>query len=218
MCSGLPRTSSRKPRLRARKPRRLPMREAGERDKMSHTGREAYLEGRILSADPLELLRMLIPRLQRRGAGGAAAAGGRRHRGAFEVDYEGPRDSGGAVALARPAAWRRDRRTAGAAFYDYMQTRLIEANCRQEDAPLAEVLGLLATLGEAWEGVEEQTRRAAVRRRVPGSSRPRRSRSWRRRTPGVSSGLRSLTIGRCDDWDGSGCGSRSARRRTGSGS
>ena len=34
-----------------------------------------------------------------------------------------------------------------------MTRRLIEANCQQSDAPLADVLGLLSTLAEAWTGV-----------------------------------------------------------------
>jgi flagellar biosynthetic protein FliS len=40
-----------------------------------------------------------------------------------------------------------------AALYDYMLRRLGEANFRQRDEPLAEVLSLLATLAEGWEGV-----------------------------------------------------------------
>jgi len=36
------------------------------------------------------------------------------------------------------------------ALYDYMQTRLAEANAEQKDGPLAEVSHLLGTLQEAW--------------------------------------------------------------------
>src|SRR5579885_1541308 len=35
-------------------------------------------------------------------------------------------------------------------LYTYMQSRLLEANARQADAPLADVEKLLATLAEAW--------------------------------------------------------------------
>jgi flagellar protein FliS len=42
-------------------------------------------------------------------------------------------------------------------LYVYMQSRLLEANMKQIDAPLADVLGLLNTLAEAWEGVAEAT-------------------------------------------------------------
>jgi hypothetical protein len=36
-----------------------------------------------------------------------------------------------------------------------MQQRLVEANAKKSDAPLAEVLGLLSTLSEAWASVVE---------------------------------------------------------------
>jgi flagellar secretion chaperone FliS len=41
-------------------------------------------------------------------------------------------------------------------LYDYMQRRLTDANLRQQDQPLTEVLGLLTTLAEAWEGLRQQ--------------------------------------------------------------
>ena len=43
------------------------------------------------------------------------------------------------------------------ALYAYMQNRLLDGNLRQEDAPLAEVLRLLATLSESWGAVPELT-------------------------------------------------------------
>jgi flagellar protein FliS len=46
-------------------------------------------------------------------------------------------------------------------LYDYMTLRLVEANTRQQDALLAEVLGLLGTLAAAWEGVREGVQPAA---------------------------------------------------------
>src|SRR4051812_6202788 len=128
---------------------------------MSHTGREAYLEGRILSADPLELVRMLyqgcsdaVREARRLLAEGDIAGRSRSITKAHEI-------LGGLLhSLDRPNGGEIAGRLSQ--LYDYMQTRLMEANWRQEDAPLAEVLGLLTTLGEAWEGVEEQTRRAAA--------------------------------------------------------
>ena len=41
-------------------------------------------------------------------------------------------------------------------LYLYMQQRLLDANMQQVDPPLAEVLGLLITLEEAWSGVAAQ--------------------------------------------------------------
>ncbi len=37
-----------------------------------------------------------------------------------------------------------------ARLYDYMMRRLLDANFRQADEPLTEVLGLLTSLAEAW--------------------------------------------------------------------
>lgn len=49
-----------------------------------------------------------------------------------------------------------------AALYDYMLRRLHDANFRQCDEPLAEVLSLLATLAEGWEGVRPAAKPAPV--------------------------------------------------------
>ncbi len=38
-------------------------------------------------------------------------------------------------------------------LYAYMQSRLVDANLKQADEPLSEVLMLLSTLVEGWEGV-----------------------------------------------------------------
>jgi flagellar protein FliS len=40
-------------------------------------------------------------------------------------------------------------------LYEYMQRRLLEANFKQDEAPLADVQGLLETLSEAWREVAE---------------------------------------------------------------
>src|SRR3954447_1218118 len=127
---------------------------------MSHTGYDAYLEGRILSADPIGLVRLLyqgcsdqVREARRRLADGDIAGRSHAISNACEILTELltslDRAQGGQVA---------DRL---AHLYDYMQRRLVEANCLQEDGPLVETLGLLATLGEAWEGVERQSLPAA---------------------------------------------------------
>lgn len=126
---------------------------------MSHNGHDAYLEGRVLSADPLELVRLLyqgcsdaVREARRRLAEGEIAGRSRAVSNAYEILTELlaslDRQRGGEVAQRL------------ALLYDYMQRRLIDANCRQEDAPLAEVLSLLATLGEAWQGVRQHSRPA----------------------------------------------------------
>jgi flagellar protein FliS len=126
---------------------------------MSHIGHDAYLEGRILAADGMELVRLLYQgcsdaarEARRRLAEGDIAARARAISKAYDILAELvnslDRDRGGEIAERL------------AALYDYMQRRLLEANARQEDAPLAEVVGLLATLAEAWQGVQEQMRPA----------------------------------------------------------
>jgi flagellar protein FliS len=40
-------------------------------------------------------------------------------------------------------------------LYAYMQRRLLEANLKQADEPLAEVLSLLMTLAEAWNAIPD---------------------------------------------------------------
>ena len=44
-------------------------------------------------------------------------------------------------------------------LYSYVLDRLVEANMKQADAPLEEVLRLLMTLSEAWSGVAAATQR-----------------------------------------------------------
>lgn len=119
---------------------------------MSYHAHDAYLESRILSADPLELTRLL-----------------------FQSAMEGVRDArhylaSGDIALRTRAinkssgillelAGSLDYERGGeisvrlAQLYDYMLRQLTTAHLQQSDGPLVEVLGLLATLAEGWEGI-----------------------------------------------------------------
>lgn len=47
-----------------------------------------------------------------------------------------------------------------ASLYVYIRQRLLEANLSQTEEPLAEVLGLLTTLAEAWNGIRSERRTA----------------------------------------------------------
>lgn len=120
----------------------------------------AYLETRVLSADPLELVRLLyyaatsaVRDARRQLEEGAILARSRSVTKACGILTELlsvlDRERGGEIA----------RRLAE--LYDYMQRRLLEANSRQADAPLAEVLGLLSTLLDAWEGIREDAKPVA---------------------------------------------------------
>jgi len=63
-------------------------------------------------------------------------------------------------------------------LYGYMQTRLLAAHANQEDAPMAEVIGLLTTLLDGWYKVaedlsrqtEQETQSAETRREDRGDA------------------------------------------------
>lgn len=121
---------------------------------MWQSGHESYLESRALSADPLGLVCMLyqegtrsVREARRFLAAGDIAGRCRAISHAHEV----------LTALAGSLDHQRggDLSRRLAQLYDYMQRQLLEANFHQSDAPLADVLGLLSTLSEAWEGISE---------------------------------------------------------------
>ncbi len=117
---------------------------------MASAATDAYLESEILSADPVTLVRLLYANAI------AAVRHARRHLAAGDI-RERSRTISRAIEIV--AELTASLNTAGggeiaqrlAALYDYIGRRLIEANCRQTDAPLAESLSLLLTLADAWE-------------------------------------------------------------------
>ena len=133
-----------------------------------------YMEARVLSASPVELVGMLygaaeraVQEARRRLAEGNVAARSREISRAVQilVELSTAVDRGNGGELARQLI----------ELYDYLQRRLIDANLRQEDAPLAEVERLLETLAEAWEGVAGEGRpaqAAAAAMAEPPSPRP----------------------------------------------
>ncbi len=120
---------------------------------MWRNAHDAYLEERILSADPLELVRVLYQAAMRavRKARGHMAAGEIAERArsisqAYRVLSELNR------SLDHQRGGDLSRRLAG--MYAYMMRRILDANRQQSDEPLAEVLGLLATLAEGWDALK----------------------------------------------------------------
>ena len=116
--------------------------------------KDAYLEGRILSANPLELVSLLYQ--------GAldAAHDARQHLAdgdiparskaiskitdiLIELESSLNHQAGGSISRGL------------ADLYQYMRLRLLEANIRRDDAILAEVQTLLATMAEAWRGIQQ---------------------------------------------------------------
>jgi flagellar protein FliS len=124
---------------------------------MWQNAQDAYLENRILSGEPLELVHVLYQ------ACTGAVRDARRHLAEAEIASRARSISKACEILAELMS-SLDHERGGeiserlAQLYDYMQRRLIEANCRQTDEPLTDVLGLLATLSEAWEGIKQQAR------------------------------------------------------------
>ena len=109
----------------------------------------AHLDVSILTAEPIELVRILY----RTALDSVSAA--RAHLAAGEIQ---PRSQAINKALSvihelalslNPKAEPTLASTL-AELYDYMQRRLLAANFEQSDAPLAEVMGLLETMTDAW--------------------------------------------------------------------
>jgi flagellar protein FliS len=121
---------------------------------MWRNAHDAYLESRIESAEPIELVRLLY-----QGAT-ASVRDARTHLAAGDVAARS-RSITKAHAILTELLQSLDHDRGGelsrrlAQLYGYMQRRLLEANFRQTDEPLAEVLGLLSTMGEAWDGIRE---------------------------------------------------------------
>jgi len=119
---------------------------------MWKNGHDAYLESRVLSADPVELVNLLYQaciqavrdaryHLERAEIGERSRAISKACEILMELNAVLDRERGGEIAgrLAQ--------------LYDYLLGRLLEANIQQSDQPLVEVLAILATLSEGWQGI-----------------------------------------------------------------
>jgi flagellar protein FliS len=121
---------------------------------MWNSGHDAYLESKVLAADPVELVSLLY------NACAQAVRESRRYLAAGQV-VERSREINKACAIVIELVTSLDHERGGeisqrlAFLYDYMQRRLLQANMQQSDAPLADVLGLITTLSEAWAGVRQ---------------------------------------------------------------
>ena len=117
---------------------------------MWQSAHDTYMEDRVLSANPLELVHMLYQ------AAAASVRDARRHLAAGGI-AERSRAISKAYEILTELFTALDHERGGeisqrlAQLYDYMQRRLLEANFQQSDEPLAEVLRLLDTVCEAWE-------------------------------------------------------------------
>jgi len=124
---------------------------------MYQDAHNAYLESRILSADPIELLRLLCQ------ACTSSVRDARRHLASGDIAARS-RSITKAYDILAELTFALDHKRGGeisqrlGQLYDYMMRKLTEANFQQSDPPLAEVLGLLSTLSEGWDGIQQQSR------------------------------------------------------------
>jgi flagellar protein FliS len=118
---------------------------------MAYSNYGKYLETEVFSADPVKLVCMLY-----RGAIDATSAA-RRHLKDRQI-RERSREIMRAVEILLELSRSLDPQYEQISrplrdLYVYTQTRLIEANAKQIDQPLAEVEQLLSTLLEGWKSV-----------------------------------------------------------------
>ena len=113
---------------------------------------DVYLESEVLSADPVELVRLLY-----RGTGDAVRAA-MAHMAAGRI-RERCHQINKAHAILTHLSCTLDQVRGGALsaklaeLYDYMQRRLIEANLQQKPESLGEVERLLSTLQKGWDHI-----------------------------------------------------------------
>ena len=113
-----------------------------------------YLEQKILMAEPVELVQMIYQvaiNAIRDARAHLRDQKIRERTRAINHAFEAISELN--VALDPEAAPEMAARLRS--LYLYMQRRLIEANAEKDDAPLAEILGLLQTLSEGWAGVAQ---------------------------------------------------------------
>jgi len=114
---------------------------------------DTYLEATVLSADPVELVRILY----RTAIDCVHDARGYLAAGDVSARVRAVNKAWGAIrelsfCLNHEAQPNLARQLAE--LYDFMQRRLLAANFEQTDAPLAEVAGVLENLSAAWNKVE----------------------------------------------------------------
>jgi flagellar protein FliS len=126
---------------------------------MFNHAHNAYHESRILTADPIELIHLMYQ---------AAIAEVRSAR--LHLQNKDIRSRSKAITQAcsilTELTGSLDSKNGGdyaerlRDLYAYMMQKLTEANFKQRDEPLAEVLGLLVTVLEGWEGVQSKVQSA----------------------------------------------------------
>jgi len=113
-----------------------------------------YFEQMILTASPVELIRLLYQQAI------ASVRDARQHLEHRRIMERGTSINQAYLILVELSGSLRMEEApllAGRlqSLYSYIQKKLLEANLKQTDAPLAEALQLLTTLAEAWNSVPD---------------------------------------------------------------
>ena len=133
--------------------------------------RDAYLESRVLTADPVELIHMLYEHAltQVASARSALAAGDIVGRAqaitkalAALGELEGSLDYNAGGSISRQLA----------RLYQYMRRRLADGNVKREEGALAEVESLMRTLDEGWTAMQHAGSSPAASTYSPGVTEP----------------------------------------------
>ena len=132
---------------------------SGARVADSPTRMSQYFDQMILSASPVEMVNLLYQRAIR------SVRDARKHMQEGRIQERcSAINSAWAVLLELLSSLDKESAPEISGrlrdLYTYMQGRLVEANLKKDETPLAEVLMLLSTLSEAWSGVlvAERTR------------------------------------------------------------
>ena len=118
--------------------------------------KDAYLESRVLSADPLELIRILYQHALE------SVQSARKHLVEGDIAARS-RCISQAIGAVSELSGSLDHSVGGPIsrnleqLYHYVIQRLFDANLKQQDGPLAEVESLLVTLSEAWKPQRAQS-------------------------------------------------------------
>jgi flagellar protein FliS len=117
--------------------------------------KDAYLESRVMAADPLELVAILYEH------GIQTVEDARRHLASGDIALRA-KAIAKAISIISELHGSLDHSAPGqisanlASLYEYMKYRLSIGNVQQQDAPFAEVENLLRTLGEAWSTISRK--------------------------------------------------------------
>jgi len=117
--------------------------------------RQVNLRHDVESASPHRLVQLMMERVLAK----IAIARGHLERGAVAEKGRHIGDAIGIInGLQVSLNHKADSKLAGNfdALYDYMTRRLLEANLRNDDAPLREVAGLMREVKEAWDAIADE--------------------------------------------------------------